>query len=133
MTRTVPETDWRGHFIMSSQVWTTARDLARLGLLYLNDGMWDGRAAAAGGLAQLRRAARPGPAAERLWLWRQLVDISQGQTACPQDAIVARGNRGQYVVVIPSRKLVIVRRGFDGNAMNFDLDAFTRDLLATLN
>lgn len=27
MTRTVPETDWRGHFIMSSQVWTSARIL----------------------------------------------------------------------------------------------------------
>src|SRR3546814_11695285 len=40
MTRTVPETDWRGNFILSSQVWTTARALARLGLIYLNDGVW---------------------------------------------------------------------------------------------
>jgi CubicO group peptidase (beta-lactamase class C family) len=31
MTRTVPETDWEGNFILSSQVWTTARDLARMG------------------------------------------------------------------------------------------------------
>jgi CubicO group peptidase (beta-lactamase class C family) len=50
----------------------------------------------------------------------------------PQDALVARGNRGQYVVVVPSRRLVIVRRGFDGTGMNFDLDSFTRDLLAAL-
>ncbi|HEX8380503.1 MAG TPA: serine hydrolase, partial [Allosphingosinicella sp.] len=42
MNRTVPETDWQGNFILSSQVWTTARDLGRLGLLYLNDGMWNG-------------------------------------------------------------------------------------------
>src|SRR3546814_16398190 len=41
MTRTVPETDWRGNVILSSQVWTTARDLARLGLIYLNDGVWN--------------------------------------------------------------------------------------------
>ena len=34
VTRTTPETDWRGNFVLSSQVWTTARDLARLGLLY---------------------------------------------------------------------------------------------------
>jgi len=47
----------------------------------------------------------------------------------PQDAIVARGNRGQYVVVVSSLKLVIVRRGFDGRGLNFDLDSFTRDLL----
>jgi CubicO group peptidase (beta-lactamase class C family) len=31
MTRTVPETDWEGNFIISSQVWTTSRDLARMG------------------------------------------------------------------------------------------------------
>lgn len=50
----------------------------------------------------------------------------------PQDAIVARGNRGQYVVVVPSLKLVIVRRGFDGSGLNFDFDSFTRDLLGVL-
>ncbi len=33
MTRTHAETDWRGGFVLSSQVWSTARDLARFGLL----------------------------------------------------------------------------------------------------
>lgn len=132
MTRTVPETDLRGHFIMSSQVWTTARDLARLGLLYLNDGMWEGRRLLPADWRSY--VARHGPAqppsgygyGASWWTFPK-------DSGLPQDAIVARGNRGQYVVVIPSRKLVIVRRGFDGNAMNFDLDAFTRDVLATLN
>jgi CubicO group peptidase (beta-lactamase class C family) len=49
----------------------------------------------------------------------------------PQDAIVAQGNRGQFLVVIPSRQLVIVRRGFDGGAgSQLDISAFTRDVLA---
>jgi CubicO group peptidase (beta-lactamase class C family) len=43
MTRTTPETDWQGHYVMSSQVWMTARDSARLALLYANDGMFDGK------------------------------------------------------------------------------------------
>ena len=132
MTRTVPETDTRGHFIMSSQVWTTARDLARLGLLYLNDGVWDGQRLLPADWRSY--VARQGPAqppsgygyGASWWTFPK-------DSGLPQDAIIARGNRGQYVVVIPSRKMVIVRRGFDGNAMNFDLDAFTSDVLATLN
>ena len=132
MTRTVPETDTRGHFIMSSQVWTTARDLARLGLLYLDNGMWNGQRILPADWRQY--VARHGPAqppsgygyGASWWTFPK-------GSGLPQDAIIARGNRGQYVVVIPSRRLVIVRRGFDGNAMNFDLDAFTRDVLATLN
>jgi CubicO group peptidase (beta-lactamase class C family) len=42
MYDTWAETDWRGNYMLSSQVWTTARDLARFGRLYLNDGVVDG-------------------------------------------------------------------------------------------
>jgi CubicO group peptidase (beta-lactamase class C family) len=131
MTRTVPETDWRGHFIMSSQVWTTARDLARLGLLYQNDGLWQGERILPEGWRDY--VGRRGPAQPAVgdgygatW-WT----FAQG-SGIPADAIVAQGNRGQYVAVIPSRGLVVVRRGFDGTGANFDIDAFVRDVLAAL-
>lgn len=132
MTRTVPETDWQGTFILSSQVWTTARDLARLGLLYLNDGLWDGeRILPPDWLAYVRShgPAQPpsGYGYGATW-W-----TFPAGSGLPSDAVAARGNRGQYVVVIPSRRLVIVRRGFDGAGMAFDLDAFTRDVLAAID
>jgi hypothetical protein len=38
MNRTVAETDWQGNYVLSSQVWATAEDLAKFGQLYLNDG-----------------------------------------------------------------------------------------------
>ncbi len=131
MTRTVPETDWRGHFIMSSQVWTTARDLARLGLLYRNDGVWNGeRILPEGWRDYVGRRGPAQPAAgdgygATWWTFPQ-------DSGLPADAIVAQGNRGQYLAVIPSRDLVIVRRGFDGTGANFDFDAFVKDLLAAL-
>jgi CubicO group peptidase (beta-lactamase class C family) len=132
MFRTVPETDWRGHFIMSSQVWTTARDLARLGLLYQNDGVWNGERILPEGWRDY--VGRHGPAQPAAggdgygatW-WTFPAD-----SGLPRDAIVAQGNRGQYLAVIPSRNLVIVRRGYDGTGANFDIDAFTRDVLAAL-
>ena len=39
---TLLSVDRFGDFILSSQVYTNARDLARFGLLYLQDGMWNG-------------------------------------------------------------------------------------------
>lgn len=131
MTRTVPETDWRGHFIMSSQVWTTARDLARLGLLYMNDGLWAGeRILPAGWRDYVGRRGPAQPAAGHGYgaTWWTFPEGS----GLPADAIVAQGNRGQYLAVIPSRRLVIVRRGFDSAGMTFDFEAFTRDVLAAL-
>ena len=131
MMRTVPETDWEGNFILSSQVWTTARDLARMGLLYLNDGVWNGERILPPGWG--RYVASHGPAqpasgygyGASFWTFPRASGL-------PADAYIARGNRGQYLAIIPSRQLVIVRRGFDGGGSTFDLDAFVRDVLATL-
>ena len=50
----------------------------------------------------------------------------------PGDTIAAMGNRGQFVVVVPSRDIVIVRRGEDPVGSRFDIVAFTRDVLASI-
>ena len=50
----------------------------------------------------------------------------------PADTFAAFGNRGQYVVIVPSRSIVIVRRGEDPTGTRFDIAAFTRDVLAAL-
>ncbi len=51
----------------------------------------------------------------------------------PRDTIAMMGNRGQYVVIIPSRAMVIVRRGEDPPGSGFDITAFARDVLASLS
>ena len=60
MTRTYPETDWNGDFMMSGQCWSTARDFGRFGLLYINDGVWNGERILPEGWAKY--VATPSPA-----------------------------------------------------------------------
>lgn len=132
MYDTWAETDWRGNYMLSSQVWSTARDLARFGQLYLEDGMAGGeRILPEGWLDYVSRPSGPQPRGEQgygatFWLF----DKSEG---IPADAISANGNRGQYVIIVPSRNIVIVRRGEDPAGRRFDHIAFTRDVLAALD
>lgn len=130
MAHTVAETDWRGNFILSSQVWSTARDLARFGLFLLQDGVWAGeRVLPEGWLAASIQPSGPQPASgpgygRTLWLFGPDQNLPAGSYA-------AQGNRGQYVMVVPSRRLVVVRRGEDGTA-RFDIASFAADVAKAL-
>ncbi|WP_374513855.1 serine hydrolase domain-containing protein [Brevundimonas sp.] len=132
MHDTWAETDWRGDYVLSSQVWSTARDLARFGQLYLDDGMIDGeRVLPEDWLAYVSRPSGPQPEGAQGYgatFW--LMNRSEG---VPPDTISANGNRGQYVIIVPSRDIVIVRRGEDPAGKRFDHIAFTRDVLAALD
>jgi CubicO group peptidase (beta-lactamase class C family) len=132
MTRTTPETDWQGNFILSSQVWTTARDLARLGLLYQDDGVWQGERLLPAGWS--RFVATPAPAQPPtgagygafFWLFGKAQGLPEGTYAM-------RGNRGQVVFIVPSRRVVVVRRGFDAaQGPQFQDARFVADVLAAL-
>lgn len=138
MRRTFLETDWQGNFILSSQVWTTARDLARLGQLYLQDGVWNGTRLLPEGWS--RYVATPAPAqppnassakgagyGAQFWLY----GAKQG---LPEGTYAMQGNRGQYVMIVPSMNVVVVRRGFDavGDGERFDMVSFAKDALPAL-
>ncbi len=132
MDNTVAETDWQGNYILSSQVWTTADDLAKFGQLYLNDGkLPDGtRILPEGWVKYVSTPSGPQPDGDFGYgagFW--LMNSSEG---VPADTFAAFGNRGQYVVIVPSRNVVIVRRGEDPVGARFDIAAFTKDVLATL-
>jgi CubicO group peptidase (beta-lactamase class C family) len=131
MTRTVAETDPRGNFILSSQVWSTARDLARFGMLYLNDGVWNGtRILPENWRTYVTRASGPQP--EGAFGYGATFWLMSRSPGVPADTFAAFGNRGQYVVIVPSRRLVIVRRGEDGTGMRFDIARFTADVIGAL-
>ncbi|MEL6877217.1 MAG: serine hydrolase [Pseudomonadota bacterium] len=138
MRHTVAETDWQGNYVLSSQVWSTAPDLAKLGQLYLNDGMWNGeRILPENWREYVSDPSGPQPEGTDWgygagW-WTFKRPEGNSFEGIPDDAFAARGNRGQYVVVVPSRNVVIVRRGEDMVGTRFDIAAFTRDVLAALD
>jgi CubicO group peptidase (beta-lactamase class C family) len=131
MDDTIAETDWKGNYILSSQVWSTARDLARFGMLYLNDGTWEGRRILPEGWRDyVTRPSGPQPPGEfgygaTFWLMNRSPGV-------PADTFAAFGNRGQYVVIVPSRNVVIVRRGEDPAGARFDIAKFSAEILAAL-
>lgn len=134
MAHTVAETDWQGNYILSSQVWSTARDLARLGQLYLDDGVLpDGTRVLPEGWVEYV-SAPDGPQPDGDWGYGAGWWIMSGFEGIPDDAFAARGNRGQYIVVIPSEDVVIVRRGEDpAGGSGFDIAALTQDVLSALD
>ena len=129
MRNTLPSVDRFGDFILSSQVYTNARDLARFGLLYLNGGVWNGERLISEEWIDFVRTPAPATAAIGNQYGGQWWLVPDGRDDVPTDAYSTAGNRGQYVVVVPSHDLVIVRRGLDYGRQGFDRWDLTREVL----
>ena len=117
MTGVTLELDAAGTPIGSSHMWATARDWARFGLLYLNDGVVGGQRILPEGWVDY--SARMTAGSEiygyGAGFWTNRGSGSGAayhiKAGLPADAFMARGIHGQYVIVVPSAKLVVVRMG----------------------
>ena len=133
MRNTLVSTDRFGDFVMSSQIYTNARDLARFGLLYLGHGIWNGERLLSEEWIDFVRT--PAPATKSIgsiyggqwWL------VPEGRDDVPKDAYSTSGNRGQFSIIVPSRDMVIVRRGLDYGRQGFDRWGLTREVLKAIN
>jgi CubicO group peptidase (beta-lactamase class C family) len=109
--RMVLETDPYGNFFFTGNNYATARDWARLGLLYLQDGVWQGERILPEGFVQFVRT--PAPA------WKEPVYgglfwlNNTGRWSLPKDAFYMSGEGGK-VFIVPSLDLVVVRMGHEG-------------------
>jgi CubicO group peptidase (beta-lactamase class C family) len=129
MRNTLVSTDRFGDFILSSQVYTNARDLARFGLLYLRDGVWNGERLLSHQWIEFVRTPAPATAGRGNFYGGQWWLVPDDRTDVPKSAYSTAGNRGQYVIVVPTHDLVIVRRGLDYGKQGFDNWDLLREVL----
>ena len=131
------ETDRSGTFIGSSYLYASARDWARLGQFFLQDGVWNGERLLPDGWVDY--LLTPTPAAlgneygAHVWLNRNPKDPNRDRLfpTLPEDMYYLGGYQGQMVVVIPSEELVITRFGFTP-ARNHGVEALTAAIIERL-
>jgi CubicO group peptidase (beta-lactamase class C family) len=105
----VLETDPYGNFLITGYDYGTARNWARIGLLYLQDGMWQGQRVLPEGWTTF--VSTPAPAWKRPeyggLFWLNRVD----NWNLPPETYLAAGAGGQNTWIVPTHDLVIVRMG----------------------
>lgn len=138
MYSTVVEPDASGTFVGSSYTLATARDWARFGLLYLNDGLWQGQRILPPGWVKYTTtptAKAPQGQYGAMW-WLNAGDMADPQNrkwpSAPTDAYAAQGFQEQKVIVIPSLKLVLVRLGATAEREQWDTDRFIKNVIVSL-
>jgi CubicO group peptidase (beta-lactamase class C family) len=113
----------------SSQILAPARDWARFGTLYLDDGIVGGKRILPEGWVNYSAASTP-----NAWVgygagfWTNRGDSfgAKRRTAwgMPAESFYASGTFGQYVIIVPSQRLVIARFGVSGN--QYDIEGVSR-------
>ena len=126
MKTPIPRFDPAGTFIGSSFCFTSARDFARFGLLYLRDGVWDGRRILPPGWVDYARTptfqqpgVTDGPYGAHWWL-------GLGGPG----SFSANGHEGQFTVLAPDLDLVVVRHGRTSTDKKDAVKAWVGDLVS---
>ncbi|MDA1092313.1 MAG: serine hydrolase [Acidobacteria bacterium] len=132
MRNTLVGTDRFGDFILSSQVYTNARDLARFGMLYLQNGVWNGERLISEEWIDFVRTPAPATVGRGGQYGGQWWLVPEDRHDVPKDAYSTSGNRGQFTIVVPSHDLVIVRRGLDYGRQGFNQWDLTREVLKAI-
>ncbi len=103
------ETDASGNFVSSSYAWATARDWAKFGQFFLNEGLVDSTSLLPSGWIDFTTEVAndsKGEYGAHFWL-----PTKEEYPNSPKDMYFADGFQGQRIFIIPSEDLVIVRLG----------------------
>ena len=137
ITKAIIEPDTSGNLIGSSYMYATARDWARFGQLYLQDGIWQGKRLLPEGWIKYSStptlAAPKGQYAAHFWSNGGIASSQQSRPfpSLPGDLYYAAGYKGQRVIIIPSHQLVIVRLGWTDGASPQKMESMVSAILQT--
>jgi CubicO group peptidase (beta-lactamase class C family) len=114
----VMETDPYGNFLTQGYELASARDWARLGILYLQDGVWNGQRILPEGYVKFVSTVAPAWQADGRPIYGGFFWINgDGSFPVPRDAYYMAGAGGQITMIIPSHELVVARLGhYSGGA-----------------
>ncbi|WP_136465160.1 serine hydrolase domain-containing protein [Flagellimonas onchidii] len=125
----VLEADIAGNYVGSSYSWASTRDWARFGQLYLDRGLWNGEQIF--NPRWVDYITKPtihsdGTYGAHFWL-----NANGKYPDVPKDLFSCNGYQGQYVFVIPSKDLVVVRTGLAENP-DFDVNTFLSEVVKSV-
>jgi CubicO group peptidase (beta-lactamase class C family) len=120
------EPDAYGTFVGSSFLYASARDWAKFGQLYAQDGLWKGERLLPEGWVKYSSAETPhseGKYAAQFWTYVR-------QAGLPADSFTMNGFEGQFVLIVPSKQLVVVRLGCTPEEKYFNEVKFFKEIAA---
>ncbi len=129
MHSAVMEVDATGNFVGSSYVYATPRDWARFGLLYLNNGNWNGENIIPE--SWIAYSKTPNSKSNGIYGAHFWLNKSKKLPDVPEDMFSCNGFQEQRVFIIPSKKLVVVRMGFCDSG-DFDFNEFLSEIISAI-
>ena len=138
MPSAILEPDESGTFVCSSFMLATAREWARFGQLFLQNGVWNGHRILPDGWVSFSTTPTAQSTGENYgahWWLKLPPEIGGGTRAAariPPDAFFAIGHEAQTLTVIPSRRLVVVRLGLSIYIDSWNQAEFLAELLDAL-
>lgn len=136
MNSAIIEPDSSGNYIMSSFMYANTRDWAKFGLLYLNNGVWNNEKLFPDNW--VKYTSTPTPKSEKgkygAHFWLNAGNKTEGSKweDLPKDIFHTSGFESQYVFIIPSKDLVIVRLGLTKDEKNFEEEKLIKGVIDSI-
>lgn len=124
------EADLVGNYVGSSYGWASTRDWARFGQLYLNKGKWNGEQLFDS--TWVDYITKPTKNSNDTYGAHFWLNNGENYPNIPKDMFSMNGYQGQYVFIIPSKDLVIVRTGL-AEPPQFEVNTFLEGVLASFD